>query len=418
MTFNNLLPKLSRCFGFLTCCLIASGVIAQDKIDFVKVIKPILEKHCISCHGPEKEESFRIDIRDDAMDYIEDTAEDSHFYQVLISDDEEEIMPPPDEGTPLTDDQIQSIQTWINEGANWPEGIELVDASQTATPPTTPDQKPDAPDSPSTESDDTTTDSQPTTVKPADAKPGSDTEEKKEEKKVSKKTQQIYNAIGSLHPAAIHLPIGLLLASGLFALFSLRGNFVMSDCAYYCLWLGTLGAIVGCVTGWWFSPMEKRGTVEVFADLFDQDHKVFWHRTGGLVVTAFALVLALFAAGARNRDPDDGMLWKLGLILLAGGIGWVGHTGGELHYPSDHYKDLNSLYQSIVAPEAAEKENAGGAMNGPNDRQPSGDGTASEGDSSDGTSADGDSSNDENDEVGTASGESIKSIDKEMTKSP
>ncbi len=157
--------------------------------------------------------------------------------------------------------------------------------------------------------------------------------------------------------------LGLLLAAGLFALFSLRGNFVMSDCAYYCLWLGTLGAIVACVSGWWFSPMENRGTVTEVADLLNQDHKIFWHRTGALIATVFAFLLALFAAGARNRDPDDGVMWKLGLILLAAGIGWVGHEGGELTHGADHYKDLEAIGADLLpgvfgdpeAPPKAEK---------------------------------------------------------------
>jgi len=304
---------------------ISVGVTAQDKVDFVKDIKPILEKHCISCHGPEKEEAFRIDDQESTEYYLEPgSSDDSDLYQVLVSDDEDELMPPPDEGIPLTAEQIAVFKKWVDEGAQWPDDVELVDTSTQEPEPET-EATPEAPAN---------------GEKPVDKKPV--------DKKVDKKSQQIFNAIGSLHPAAVHLPIGLLLASGLFALFSLRGNFVMSDCAYYCLWLGTIGAIVACATGWWFSPMENRGTVSTFADLFDQKHPVFWHRTGGLVVTAVAFLLALFAAGARNRDPDDGMLWKIGLILLAGGIGWVGHTGGELHYPSDHYEDLEAVFQGII----------------------------------------------------------------------
>lgn len=298
----------------------ATAVQAQEKVDFVSQIKPIFEKHCVSCHGPEKEEAFRIDDKEAAMAYIEESSEDSDMYLYLVSDDDEELMPPPDEGTPLSETQINLVKNWIDQGAEWPEGVQLVDTSTPVA-----DEGED---------------------KPAKAA------------KVDKKTQQIFNAIGSLHPAAVHLPIGLLLASGLFALFSLRGNFVMSDCAYYCLWLGTIGAIIACATGWWFSPMENRGTVVEFADLFNQKHPVFWHRTGGLIVTAVAFLLALFAAGARNRDPDDGMLWKLGLILLAGGIGWVGHTGGELHYGEGHYKDLNAVYQDLVSPADAPKPDA------------------------------------------------------------
>ena len=64
--------------------------------------------------------------------------------------------------------------------------------------------------------------------------------------------------------------------------------------------------------------------------------------------TIFAFLLCLFAAGARNRDPDDGFLWKLGCIVLAGGIGWVGHLGGELTYPGNHYKDLINSAEAIT----------------------------------------------------------------------
>jgi hypothetical protein len=38
---------------------------------------------------------------------------------------------------------------------------------------------------------------------------------------------------------------------------------------------------------------------------------------------------------------------------LAAGIGWVGHTGGELTYGKDHYKDLNELVQSMMTPAEA-----------------------------------------------------------------
>lgn len=156
------------------------------------------------------------------------------------------------------------------------------------------------------------------------------------------------NATGSLHPAAIHLPIGLLLASGLFAFLSLRGNFVMSDCAYYCLWVGALGSIAACVTGWFYSPMEHQGDVVALADLWDTTQDVFLHRTWALGTSVAALFLAMIAMGTRARDPDDGTLWKLGAIGLAVAMGWVGHLGGELTYGKAHYKELNTVIESVV----------------------------------------------------------------------
>jgi uncharacterized membrane protein len=170
---------------------------------------------------------------------------------------------------------------------------------------------------------------------------------------ISPEQQRLYNALGSLHTAAVHLPIGLLLAAGLFGLLALGGSFVMSDCAYYCLWLGTLGAIFATASGWYYSPMEHRGTVNDVADLFDQTQPVYWHRLGAIITTVVAVLLCLFAKGARGRNPDDGVMWKLGAIVLAAGIGWVGHTGGELTYGKDHYKDLNELVQSMMTPAEA-----------------------------------------------------------------
>ncbi len=338
MILKNCLSSFIHVFGLVWITLSATVSSAQEgKPEFVKDIKPIFESHCLTCHGPiekeDQENDFRIDDREDALDFIgTDGSEDSDLFLLLISDDEDEIMPPPEHGK-LTPKEISLVKAWIDQGADWPEGVELVDAGKPAgVDEGNPDEPETAGDSQDVEKEDVTKD---------DAAPVLTAD---------KKLQQIFNATGSLHPAAVHLPIGLLLASGLFALFSLRGNFVMSDCAYYCLWLGTIGAIAACLSGWWYSPMEHRGTVVEFWDVFDQTHPVFWHRTGGLIVTAVALLLALFATGARNRDPDDGMLWKLGLILLAGGIGWVGHTGGEMAYPGQ-YKDLNAIYERMIGGE-------------------------------------------------------------------
>lgn len=344
MISQKFLPSLFRLLTLVLISLTVAALSAQDKVDFATKIKPILEEHCIACHGPvEKdgeENDFRIDDRDDAMDFIgTGGAEESDLFQLMASDDEEEKMPPPEHSV-LTDEQMTLVKTWIDEGADWPEDVKLVIPVQEPETDAGTEENPNTDTSTETEGTDTagTEDSTDDGSTDAPAPPAA---------KIDKQTQQVFNAIGSLHTAAVHLPIGLLLASGLFALFSLRGNFVMSDCAYYCLWLGTLGAIFACVSGWWYSPMEHRGTVVEFGDMFDQTHDIFWHRTGGIIVTAAALVLAMFAAGARSRDPDDGSLWKLGLILLACGIGWVGHTGGELAYPNQ-YKDLNAVYERLI----------------------------------------------------------------------
>ena len=369
--------NLCTCLFVLTAFFLSPMADAQEAVDFAKQIKPILERHCISCHGPDREEGTRLDIRDDAMNYIEvEDAENSVFYEYLISEDEDERMPPPCEGIPLTDEQIETVKTWIDQGAEWPEDIQLRDTSQEAEPGSEPvddegemetgsdpdgdSQDPEDADgsgAKSEQEDKTGQSSQesvgglrvpliPGAPKPDRVSPWRKDADQFNADEVT--AQTYYNAVGSMHPAIVHIPVGLLLAAGLFALFSLRGNFVMSDCAYYCLWLGTIGAIFACVSGWWFSPMEHRGDVLQFTDIFDDKQPIYWHRLTGLGVTILALLLSLFAAGQRNRDPDDGVLWKLCCILLAAGVAYSGHEGGKLTHGKDHYKDLNKIINTFI----------------------------------------------------------------------
>lgn len=328
--------------GLAALLLIATAEAQNARsISFEQHIKPILENHCINCHGPKKEEGTRLDIRDDALDYIEiGDPENSDLYIHLISDDEEELMPPPEEENALTAEQIALVKTWIIEGAEWPDEIEVVDA-QIGKKPADANADNESADEPDTD--------------PQTNNPSRDQPEKAADKPLKPAAAagntMLKNAIGSLHPAIVHIPIGLLLGAGLFALFSIRGNFVMSDCAYYCLWLGTIGACLACVSGWFYCALEHRDTVTQLSDLLDQKQDIFWHRSSALVCTAFAVLLCLFAAGARARDPDDGVMWKLGLMVLAVGICITGHNGGELTHGKNLYKDLSGILETIIPSE-------------------------------------------------------------------
>jgi uncharacterized membrane protein len=311
----------------------------EEPVDFKKQIEPLFVKYCLSCHGPEEEQVFRIDNREDSLYYVEaGNADESQLYEVLISEDPNELMPPPDEDNPMSKEEIELVKVWINQGAHWPESTEErqeIPAKDPVAEPARPEVTiPVVPDD-----GDAAGVREPDQDQVAPGKGPSPTEIPP----ARKTDPRIFRAIGSLHPALLHLPMGLLLGAGFFALLSLRGNFVMSDCAYYCLWIGMIGCILASVSGWYFSPMKRMGTVEAFADLWDTDQRVFWHRTGGLAVTFLALFLALYASSSRNKNPDNGAGWKLGVILLAVVIGWVGHEGGKLSYGKNHYKDLNEL---------------------------------------------------------------------------
>ena len=363
-----------------------SDLTGQDDVDFVKQIKPLFEKHCMECHGPEEDgNGFRIDRKDETMEYIEaDAADESYLYELMTSEDEDEVMPPPDYKHQVTDKERNLVKAWINQGAAWPDDAKFVKYVE---------QKPEAPENGEDKSDDPKVEEP---KKPADGvKTDEDGNGDKNDAaaKMDPKTENMLKAAGSLHPAAVHLPIGLLLAAGFFALLSLRGSFVMSDCAYYCLWLGVIGAFIACVTGWFWSPMQFKGTVETFGDIFDTSHKVYWHRLGAMGIAIAGLVIALFAASARYNDPEEGVMWKFGAILLAIAVAWVGHTGGELQYGTKHYKYLNQVWADLTGGDAVDQQ--------PDEKADEKAGKAGEGDSkAPNGDGDGKSPDDDNSEVG------------------
>ncbi len=100
---------------------------ASAKVDFVKQIQPILKESCYDCHGPEKKKGgLRLDSKEAAFeeDYMIQAGKpkDSElFVRVSLEAGHDDIMPP--KGDPLKKEQIDLIKKWIEEGADWPEGL-------------------------------------------------------------------------------------------------------------------------------------------------------------------------------------------------------------------------------------------------------------------------------------------------------
>jgi hypothetical protein len=110
--------------------LLASSSLAAA-VDFVREVRPILQKHCYSCHGEKKQKSgLRLDIKAAAFkggdkhapDIISGKASDSPLIHFITTDDDDEHMPPKGK---LSAPDIATLTTWINEGATWPEGVDL-----------------------------------------------------------------------------------------------------------------------------------------------------------------------------------------------------------------------------------------------------------------------------------------------------
>ncbi len=115
--------------GFALSFSFAASAMADDpaEVDFVRDIQPILSESCYHCHGSDTAEGG---VRWDRKSALigGDSGEISvvpgkpHEGTLLARlRGEEELMPPEDEGEPLTDEQIALIERWIEQGAKWPE---------------------------------------------------------------------------------------------------------------------------------------------------------------------------------------------------------------------------------------------------------------------------------------------------------
>ena len=93
----------------------------ERKIDFGREIRPILNENCVECHGGVQQAADLSFIhREAALSVIEPGApDDSYLMERVRSKDESEVMPPPEHGPPLSEDQIAVLERWIEQGAEW-----------------------------------------------------------------------------------------------------------------------------------------------------------------------------------------------------------------------------------------------------------------------------------------------------------
>lgn len=106
---------------------------ANRPIQFQKDVEPIFAKHCYACHGPEKQKGdLRLDVKPIALKggssgpaIVPGKSGESRLIQLVASTDSDSVMP--QKGERLSKDQIGLLRAWIDQGANWPDGLEASD---------------------------------------------------------------------------------------------------------------------------------------------------------------------------------------------------------------------------------------------------------------------------------------------------
>ncbi|ODA34895.1 hypothetical protein A6X21_04410 [Planctopirus hydrillae] len=120
---------LSFSLWFILNLPVTSSAEPTAKTVFEQKIAPIFVKHCVKCHGPEKQESgFRLDRRDDFLNggdngpaVVSQHPEESRLMHLVNGTDADVVMPP--DGNRLSDQQKADLKQWIKLGADWPEKL-------------------------------------------------------------------------------------------------------------------------------------------------------------------------------------------------------------------------------------------------------------------------------------------------------
>ncbi len=121
-----------RCTSFFSMLLLTglcpAGISGDgEQVDFGRQVRPILSRACFACHGPDEkavEARLRLDLQENAV------GTDGSFAAIIPGDaqgseliyrvrDREDPMPPADSGFSLSPAEIEILERWIDEGANY-----------------------------------------------------------------------------------------------------------------------------------------------------------------------------------------------------------------------------------------------------------------------------------------------------------
>ena len=120
-------PRLALAWMILAAS--ASRSMGDVRVEFNRDVRPILSENCFACHGPDKghrKADLRLDVKEgfaaehDGVKVVDAGAPaSSELYRRLVSHDPEERMPSRESGKSLSEVQIATIKTWIEQGAEY-----------------------------------------------------------------------------------------------------------------------------------------------------------------------------------------------------------------------------------------------------------------------------------------------------------
>jgi len=105
------------------------------KVDFVEDVQLVLEQNCVSCHREgHADGDLQLDVREKAFAggksgkaIVPGRSSLSSLYTfTILPEDHGDLMPPVKKDGPMSKDKTDILRFWIDQGAQWPDGITLV----------------------------------------------------------------------------------------------------------------------------------------------------------------------------------------------------------------------------------------------------------------------------------------------------
>ena len=119
-----------RLWTLLPGTLLVLPLSAAPPVDFARDVRPLLSDRCFSCHGPDeskRQAGLRLDTEDGAKKprgprtpIVPGNAVASEILKRVAPENPARRMPPPySDRKPLTETEVATLRTWIEQGAKW-----------------------------------------------------------------------------------------------------------------------------------------------------------------------------------------------------------------------------------------------------------------------------------------------------------
>lgn len=98
------------------------ATVTTETVDFNRDVRPILNEHCVACHGGVKQAGDVSFVYEESVSWVVepgDSESSAMIERVLLDDDDDSRMPPPEHGRGLNEQEIATLRAWIDAGAKW-----------------------------------------------------------------------------------------------------------------------------------------------------------------------------------------------------------------------------------------------------------------------------------------------------------